>query len=195
MGRAMAAILVAAVTLGLNPSDAAADPLGLAGSVSVQIPETPGDMDLTLTVNGQMYVFDDVDDSLGGTITLGWVASEEQPQTTIESCEGAAPGAEIVLEEATPSAIIWATWISPASQVLLGPVEVTSREGLATAGACVSDGPYENPAPGSSGQAHGHGQEDGNGHGNGNANGHGNGANGNAYGQGNGHGHSYGRLQ
>jgi len=199
-GRVVAASIVSAAALGLNPGHALADPIGLAGSVSVQIPETPGDMDLTLTVNGQTYEFDDVDDSLGGTLIVGWAASQQEPSASLRGCPDGAPGHEILLEEATAGAVVWATWVSPTSQVLLGPVEVPSRDGFVTAGACVAD-ERDGPDSDDGDEEPGAGDPPGNGQGQGNAYGHGNGqgqgqGNGNAYGHGNGggHGHSNGRI-
>jgi hypothetical protein len=124
----------------LGASGAAANTVPFSGSASVEVPPSPaGEMSFTLTVNGQEHEFSNVDNSLGGELTFTWTGSQEEPRVTTQSCPGGAPGAQILIEEATPSATVWATWVSPTSQELIGPVQVPSRPGFASASVC--DGP------------------------------------------------------
>jgi hypothetical protein len=133
-------------TFWLSAGVASADTVPFNGSASVEIPASPaGDMGFTLTINGQEHDFSHVDNSLGGTLTLTWVASEREPDATIQGCE-AGPGGQIRLDEATPSAKLWAIWVSPTSQETIGPVDLPAREGFAAASVCVPESNDQDPA-------------------------------------------------
>ncbi len=140
----LAATIAVTAASWLGASSAMADTVPLSGSASAEVPASPaGEMSFTLTVNGQEHDFSDVDNSLGGELTFTWTGSQEEPRVTTQSCPGGAPGAQILIEEATPSATVWATWVSPTSQELIGPVQVPSRPGFASTSVCDGDQPDE----------------------------------------------------
>ena len=148
--KAVGAAVVTA-TLVLGTTGAMAGPVPFSGSASVEVPQSPaGEMGFTLTVNGEEHDFSNVDNSLGGRLTLTWVGSQEEPRATTQDCPDGAPGKRILLEEASPSATLWATWVSPTSNETIGPVQVPTREGFAAAELCVADRaddePVEDPA-------------------------------------------------
>jgi hypothetical protein len=205
-GKGMVASIVAAgasVSLMLGAGSALAGPIESTGSASVEIPKTPGNLDMTMTINGEEREYKSVDDWFSGTLTLTWTGMQREPRTTVSGCPGGAPGGRILLEETTPSATVWASWVSPSSQVVIGPVQLPTREGFVAAAVC-SDGPddgsepptvpcqksEESEPPAETGNGNGNGQ--GQGHGNGNGNGQGNGHGGEKPGQG--HGHSCGKV-
>lgn len=133
---------VVSATLLLGATGAMADTVPFSGSASVEVPPSPaGEMGFTLTVNGQEHDFSNVDNSLGGRLTLTWVGSQDEPRATTQDCPNGAPGKRILLEEASPSATLWATWVSPTSNETIGPVQVPTREGFAAAELCVADRP------------------------------------------------------
>ena len=131
-----------AVTAALwtNPGNAAADPITSSGSVSVVVPGTPEDMQFVLTVNGQDYDNSTVDNVMGGTLTLGWDASQQEPSAVVKDCPGKRSGRRISVQGATASTSIWATWVSPSNQLLAGPVLLDSIEGVSTASICSKPG-------------------------------------------------------
>jgi len=139
---AVAVSMALTATMWLGAGVAAADTVPFSGSASADVPQSPaGDIGFTLTVNGQDHDFSNVDNSLGGRLTLSWAGSQEEPRAMIRSCPGSAPGQQILLDGASPSATLSATWVSPTSQETIGPVQVPSREGFAVASVCVADQP------------------------------------------------------
>ena len=187
-GAALVLGLTAALVLTAAP--ARADLIGYTGSQTVTVPPVPGNVDLTLEVNGQTHEFESVDDSVSGTLTLSYAASQAQPQLRASDCAAGGEGATILLQHATPSTRLTATWTAASGQVTtLGPIEMTSGEGSALASVCLDedeqpDGgegggdPTEDeetaPCDGNQGRGtrNGNGKGTRNGNGNGNAYGH-----------------------
>jgi hypothetical protein len=141
---AVAATIATAAVLSVGATAASANTVPLSGSASVEVPPSPaGEMGFTLTINGEEHDFSNVDNSLGGRLTLTWAASQEEPRATIRDCANGADGREILIEEATPAATIWATWVSPMSNEVFGPVEIPSRSGFAAGSVCEGADPAE----------------------------------------------------
>ncbi len=139
-GRGVAVTMVLAASLWMSPGNAGANPLTQSGSVSVAVQGTPEDMQFVLTVNGQDYDNTTVDNEVGGTLTLSWEASQDEPTTSIKDCPGKKTGRRIALQGATPSTKVWATWISPNSQVVTNPIPIQSLDGMTAASVCEKPG-------------------------------------------------------
>lgn len=130
-----AGALALAASLRLDP--ATAEPISSAGTISVVVPATPEYVRFSLTVNEQTYDNSTVDNSFGGTLTVGWSGSEQEPQATVLDCAGG--GKQIELSAASPGASIWATFVSPSQQSVVGPFEVPPKEGFVIGSVCVDD--------------------------------------------------------